>query len=163
MLTGSSKDKIVCNGPFVIDSWDQKVQMTFKKNENYWNKDNVKSDILIKKIIEDQGTQAQALLSGEIDILQIGDDDWTKMIEATGNFDCKHAAGNDPQHYVLNCKNEYLKNVKIRQALSISIDREKFNEDLRLGQDEPLYSFMPAVTQIGDELYSEAVNNENKL
>ena len=160
---GSSFDKVVTNGPFVIESWNQNVQMTLVKNEKYWDADNVKLDKINRKVIQDPATAAQALLSGEIDVVGTNDPDWKGMILDDGRFNAISAPGNAPEFYGFNLANKYLKNEKIRIALSISVDREKFVDDLRNGEDEPLYSLMPAVTNVGDQLYSERVNGKNEI
>ncbi|MDD2494482.1 MAG: peptide ABC transporter substrate-binding protein [Tissierellia bacterium] len=160
---GSSKDKVVTNGPFVIESWDQNVQMTLVKNEKYWDAANVKLDKIERKTIQDQATAAQALLSGEIDVVSTKDPDWQNMIKAEGKFSTLVTQNSAPEFFGFNAANKYFKNPKIRIAFSLGFDREKFVNDLFDGISSPLYSMMPSNINVGDELYGTRVNGENEI
>ncbi len=161
---GSSMDKVVTNGPFVLESWEQNVQMTFIKNEKYWDADNVKLQRMERKTLEDPATTIQALLSGEIDVAGTNDPDWQEQIEAEGDrFKVIKSPENAPEFLGLNCQNKYFKNPKIRLAFALAFDREKYIDDLRHGESEALYSLMPGVINVGDKPYSERVNGENEI
>lgn len=160
---GSSFDKVVMNGPFVIESWNQNVQMTLLKNDKYWDAENVKLDKVNRKVIQDPGTAVQAFLSGEIDVISTNDPDWQKVIIDEGKYERITSPGNAPEFLGFNCANKYFKNPKIRLAFSLAIDKEKFNQDLNDGSDTPLYSLMPSVTNVGDELYSERIGGKNEI
>ncbi len=160
---GSSVDTVVMNGPFIMESWDPNVQITFIKNDSYWGADNINLEKVERKLIQDPGTAAQALMGGEIDVLTTNDPDWQKLISQDGRFDQIVVPDNAPEFLGFNAANKYLKNDKIRLALSLSIDREKYVDDLLNGQGEALYSMMPSVTNVGNELYSDMVNGENQV
>lgn len=160
---GSSIDKIVMNGPFLMESWDQNVQITFVKSDNYWGKDNIKLDRIERKLIQDPATAAQALMNGDIDVVSTNDPDWQKLISDDGRFDKMIVPDNAPEFLGFNASNKYFKNEKIRLAFSLSIDRERYVEELLDGQGESLYSLMPSVTNVGNELYSEMVDGKNEV
>jgi oligopeptide transport system substrate-binding protein len=160
---GSSIDKLVTNGPFVIESWDPNVQITLNKNEKYWDAENVKLQKIERKVLQDEPTIVQALLSGDIDVADAKDPNWMKMAKEDGRFNTIVTPDHAPEFYGFNCKNKYFKNKKIRLAFSLSIDREKYVEDLRNGQAEALYSLMPSITNVGDKLYSERVDGRNQI
>lgn len=160
---GSTKDKVVTNGPFVVESWDQNVQMTLVKNEKYWDAENVKLDKIQRKVIQDAATAAQALISGEIDRVATNDQDWQKLIEAEGKFNTVVTPNSAPEFYGFNAANKYFKNPKIRLAFSLGFDREKFVNDLFDGKSVALYSLMPPAINVGNEPYSERVNGQNEI
>lgn len=160
---GSSIDKVVMNGPFVIESWDQNVQMTLVKNKLYWNADNIKLEKVERKIIQENATATQALMSGEIDLVSTNDPDWKKLISEDGRFDSIVLPDNAPEFLGFNASNKYFKNEKIRLAFSLSFDREKYIEDLLKGQGEALYTLMPSVTNVGDKLYKDRVSGKNEV
>ncbi|HPP61273.1 MAG TPA: peptide ABC transporter substrate-binding protein [Bacillota bacterium] len=161
---GSSHDKIVMNGPFLIDSWDQNVQMTLVKNEDYWDAANVKLDVIERKVIREPATAVQALLSGQIDVVGTNDPEWRQVIEAEGDkFRMIQMPDNAPEFLGFNCNNKYFKNPKIRIAFSLGFDREKYVEDLRYGLSEPLYSLIPSVINCGDMPYKERVGGRNEI
>lgn len=160
---GSSIDKIVMNGPFLMESWDQNVQITFVKNESHWDAKNMKLEKIERKLIQDPATAVQALISGEIDVVATNDPNWKELIIEDGRFESMVIPNNAPEFLGFNAKNKYFKNPKIRLAFSLAYDREKYIEDLREGEGEPLYSVMPGVTNVGDKLYSERVNGQNEV
>lgn len=160
---GSSIDKVVMNGPFLLESWDPNVQMTFVKNEKYWGASDVKLQKIERKLIQDPATAAQALLSGEIDVVGARDTEWIDLISADGRFDMTITPGNAPEFFGFNCSNKYFKNPKIRLAFSLAFDREKYVQDLRNGKAEPLYSMIPSVINVGDLPYRERVNGRNEV
>ncbi|MBU5436402.1 peptide ABC transporter substrate-binding protein [Tissierella sp. MSJ-40] len=160
---GSSIDKVMMNGRFLIESWDPNVQITFVKNPNYWNAENITLERIERKIIQETATTAQALLSGEIDYMTTNEPEWQNLIMEDGKFEMKTAPDNAPEFLGFNVKNKYFKNPKIRLAFSLAFDREKYVKDLREGKAEPLYSLIPSVTNVGDELYSERVGGRNEI
>lgn len=160
---GSSVEKSLMNGPFVIETWDRNVQMTLNKNEKYWDVENVILDKIERKVLEDTATSAQALLSDQIDVVSTSDVDWQGVIKEDGRFRTIVTPGNAPEFFGFNASNKYFKNEKIRLAFSLAIDRERYVEDLRDGNAEVLYSLMPSVTNVGDKLYSERVNDQNQI
>lgn len=160
---GTAPDKVVTNGPFVVESWDQNTQMTLVKNEMYWGKDDVKLDRIDRKIIGEAATAAQAFIGGDLDVLTTNDPDWKGMIMDSGNFNHMLTDGNNPEFLGFNAANEYFQHPKIRLAFSLAIDREKFVDELRDGEDEPLYSLFPHATNVGDKLYTELVGGKNEI
>ena len=144
---GSSIDKAIFNGPFIVKEWQPNVQMTLVKNENYWDAENVKLQKIERKVIKDTATAAQALLNGEIDVLSTNDADWKGVISEDDRFNLI-TQRNAPEFLGFNCANKYFKNPKIRLAFSLAIDREKYNQDLENGESIPLYSLMPPITNV---------------
>lgn len=160
---GSSFDKTVMNGPYTIESWNQNVQMTYVKNEKYWDAANVKPEKVERKVIQETATAVQALMGGEIDACGISDPDWRSMVEADGRFKSMEVMDNAPEFLAFNCSNKYFKNPKIRLAFSLAIDREKYVQDLRNGDAVALYSLMPDVMNCGERPYHEMVNDANYI
>lgn len=160
---GSTADKTVFNGPFVIESWDQNVQMTLVKNKEYWDYENVTLQKLNRKVLQDTATAAQALLSGDIDTVSTTDSDWTSLIEADDGFYAIQTPGSSPEFLGFNCSNKYFKNEKIRLAFSLAIDREKYVEDLRDGKADPIYNLVTEGTMCGEQSYKSLVEGDTEI
>lgn len=158
---GTAADKIICSGPFEVTNWSQNTEMNLKKNENYWNVENVSLDKINYKVIQEAATAVQAFINGEIDLVYTTDPNWQQTIEATGMAVVQTVPDNAPEFLMFNLNNEYLSNTKIRQALSAAFDRQKFVDDLRDGQAFPIYSTMPDTMLIGDKSYTELVDGKN--
>ena len=160
---GSTPDKTVVNGPFIIESWDQNTQMTLVRNEKYWNAANVKPDKIEYKVIQEAATGAQAFIGGDVDVFQTTDSNWIKLLSEDENSVFDRIEGDAPEFLTFNCGNEYLQNKKIRLAFSLAIDREAFNNDLRDGMDTPIYSLMPDHTLVMENRYTDLVGGKNNI
>lgn len=121
---GSSADKIICSGPFQVESWNQNTEMVLVKNPNYWNAENVKLDKINNRIIQENATAVQAFINGEIYLAGTSDPNWMKLIEESGLSTGETVPGNAPEFLMFNLNNEYLSNTKIRQASFLAYDRE---------------------------------------
>lgn len=158
---GSSADKIVCSGPFQVESWNQNTEMILTKNPYYWNAENVKLDKINNRIIQESATAVQAFINGEIYACATADPNWIQLIEESGISNGVVVPGNAPEFLMFNLNNEYLSNTKIRQALSIAYDREAAVNDLNNGNAQAIYSVMPDTMMIGDTPYHELVGDKN--
>ncbi|MGN0406450.1 MAG: peptide ABC transporter substrate-binding protein [Bariatricus sp.] len=160
---GSSAEKIICSGPFKVESWNQNTEMVVVKNENYWNVENIKLDKIVQKVIQETATAVQAFINGEIDVTSTSDPNWQQTIESSDMSTIETVPGNAPEFLMFNLQDEYLCNTKIRQALSIAFDRQAFVDDLRDGQAVGIYSVMPDTMMVGDKPYTEMVDGKNYI
>ncbi len=158
---GSSADKIICSGPFKVDSWSQNTELVVVKNENYWDAENVKLDKIVQKVIQEPATAIQAFINQEIDVVATSDPNWGEQIEGAGISHTETVPDDAPEFLMFNLKNEYLSNTKIRQALSAAFDRQEFVDTLRDGQALPIYSVMPDTMLVGEKTYTELVGGKN--
>lgn len=160
---GSSVDKIVGNGPFIMTEWEPKGKMVYEPNPHYWNKDEVHLTKLTRQIIIEQNAIAQAFISNEIDIGGINHVDWNQLIDDTGLYDVVPMADINLEFFLFNCGDSILQNDKIRLALSLAIDREGYSRDIDEGKSVPDYSIVPSSMSVGSLNYAEATNGENQI
>ncbi len=159
---GSSPEKTVGNGAFILKSWNPGSSYVYEKNENYWNKNEVYLTKVTRQIITETNTVAQALLSNEVDIAGMDKPEWNDKIDATGIYNVTELPGSGIENFIFNCADSILKNQKIRLALSLAYDREAFNRDILDGKSLALYSMVPSVIAVGNLNYTTAVNHENE-
>ncbi len=159
---GSTPDKTVGNGAYILKTWDPGSSMIYEKNDNYWNKDEVYLTKVTRQIIKETNAVAQALLANEVDIAGLDNPQWNSVVDATGIYDVYEMQFPAVENFIFNCADPIMKNQKIRLAISLAFDREKYNEEALEGVSIPLYSMVPSVTSIGKLNYSEAVKNENE-
>lgn len=158
---GSSAEKIICSGQFKVQSWSQNTELVVVRNEYNWNAKNIKLDKIVQKVIQEPATAVQAFINGEIDSVGTSDLNWQKTIEAADMANSIIVPGTAPEFLMFNLKDEYLQNTKIRQALSISYDRQNFVDTIFDGQAFPIYSTMPDTMKIGEKTYTEWVGGKN--
>lgn len=160
---GSSADKVVTNGPFQVESWDMNVQMTMVRNEHYWDAENVILDKIERKIISENATAAQALISGEIDVHSTTDPDWQGMIAGSGDYEARVIESGAPEFYGFNASSKYFKNPKIRTAFMLGYDRQGYVDAITDGTGAPIYSMMPDNINVGNTPYHDVVEDRNYI
>lgn len=119
---GLEAELSLSNGPFYIDSWAHDDVIVLKKNEYYWNKDNIKIDQVNVYIIPDSSTQVNMFLNGELDIVDFSAERESAI--TAGGYDVLTYNNGRTVYLNYNQSNEYLSNKHIRQAISSAIDRE---------------------------------------
>lgn len=160
---GTTPEKTLYCGPFVVESWNQNTEMILTKNENYWKANETKLEKLNYKVIQDSATAVQAFINKELDIVGTSDPNWTKQIESEGTSVKHEVPDNGPEFIMVNTNNEYLQNAKIRQALSISMDRTAVKDMIWNGKAIELFSAIPDTSKIEDKTYNELVNGQNYI
>ncbi|HEU4965458.1 MAG TPA: peptide ABC transporter substrate-binding protein [Bacilli bacterium] len=68
---GADADTVLSNGPFILDKWDHEAQLVFKKNDKYWDADNVSLEQVTFQIIPDQNSALNMYDTGDVDITEI--------------------------------------------------------------------------------------------
>lgn len=137
---GTEAEYSISNGPFYIDSWEHDNILVLKKNEYYWNADNIKYDQVNVYVIPDEATQVNLFLNGELDVVDFS---YQRLsaIEGAGYTAQTYNNGRTAYLYY-NLTNDYLGNKYIRQAISAAIDRDALvNGVLHVGT--PADGFIP--------------------
>lgn len=151
----SADDPIVTNGAFEITGVNIKDAITLSKSENYSDADNVQLETIEFKVMSDLDSQTQAFISGEVDfatavnVEQINNDEQLQgHVYAVDPFVCNYFV-------LVNAGNENdgstdglaaLKDVEIRQAISMAIGRTTARNAYGYGDDYSydLYALIPS-------------------
>ena len=122
---GTASAGVMCTGPFKFDSWTPGQEIVTTANENYWN-GSPKVAKLVYKFISDGSTLTNALLAGEVDgafnVPPANRSSYEKSDAGTFTL------GNSTASYSIGPigSSEIASNVKVRQAFSYAIDRQKY-------------------------------------
>jgi peptide/nickel transport system substrate-binding protein len=110
-------------GPFRFESLDQTAQsISLVRNAKWWG-ERAKLDRIVFRVI-DPAAQVDALLNGEIDVLDVAADvNKLKRVEGAPGITVHRAAGPDFRSITINGTGAILKDVKVRRALGMAIDR----------------------------------------
>ena len=109
------------NGPFKLTSWTHDASMEYVKNDNYWNKKEVKLDKMKFVMIVQSTSALAAFETGEVDFLDdLPSNDIPKLVA-----DKKAVSVPYIGNYYISLNNEVkgLDNPKVRKALALAIDR----------------------------------------
>ncbi len=158
-----SPETYVSNGPFKMTEWSAKESMTFVKNENYWDAENVKLETLVFRLIDDQTTTLSAFRNGELDIMEqpptteiqtLLDEGVAKIYPYLGTY-----------FYMVNMSGkglsseavDALQDVRVRKALSLAMDRTLITEKVSMGGETPATSYVPegVLDTKGDEFHKD--------
>lgn len=134
--------KTVCNGPFMLTEYSSGEKLVLSKNPNYWNAANVKLDTINAFMIVDESTMLTAYESGELDI-----------IDSMPSAEIPRLQAEDPTfmimpqvgtyYYMFNVTKKPVDDVKVRQALTLAIDRKALVETVTKGGQIPATGFTP--------------------
>ena len=114
---------VVTAGPFKIQGIDQTAKTVTAVRDDSWWGNRAKLDRIVYRAIE-VDAQIDALANGEIDFMDIGPDvDALKRAESTSGIEIRRAAGPNFRHFDLNGTSEVLKDVKVRKAIGMTINR----------------------------------------
>lgn len=160
---GTTPEKTLYCGPFVVESWNQNTEMVLVKNDNYWKADEMDLEKMNFKVIQESATAVQAFINKELDIVSTSDPNWSKQIEAEGSSEKYSVPDSAPDFIMYNTKNEYLQNTKIRQALSLAMDRESLKDVIWNGDAVTNVSVIPDTMNIGEKSYTELVGGKNYI
>ena len=156
----------VYNGPFYISDRVLNNNMTLKKNEKYWNADEVTLTQINLRVVDESSTKAQLMESQQIDVLTLTDYEYVTRWEnkvADGTFQYfskaepsvtylvidQHPAGNGgPSGLMLS--------PKCRKAMALAFDREEFNAMFKEGLVTSAYGLIPYGITVGEDEFRAA-------
>ena len=163
---GSREEGLVFSGPFKVSNWKRGAKVELVKNPNYWNAKNIKLDEVNLNQIGEVNTQYQMFLSGQLDVMfKVGGEYIKELQKGVKEGKWKEVSGVMPtvyyDQYNMKSPNKILQNKKIRQALSIAIDREQYTKDI-LKSGVPAYGMVPDGILVGDKEYRKEVKEPLK-
>ena len=128
-------------GPYIFKEWARGSHLLLARNPNYWAKDKPYVDEVVMRFLPDAGARAAALESGEADLghspVALADID---RLAASPKLVISREGNNyQPQQVQLefNTQNQYFKDMKVRQAVALSLDRQTIVDVIYYGYAVP--------------------------
>jgi peptide/nickel transport system substrate-binding protein len=116
--------KPVGTGPFAYKSFSAGQQSTFVRAANYWRSDRPFVDELIITNYADETSQLNALISGEVDVVNLLSTDALTQLEGGGKKSLISAGGGwNP--FTMRVDKAPFDDVRVRQALRLAVDRKQ--------------------------------------
>jgi len=112
----------VGNGPYVLSEHIAQSSLTCVKNDKYWDKDNVKLDKVVFYASDNDTTNFNMYLNGEIDWATNVPLDQIKTASMRSDF--QTAPQLSTYYYVFQCEKSPTNNVNVRKALALAVDRQ---------------------------------------
>ena len=121
--TGWKNTMLTSGGPFRLAGYDATAKTyTLVPNEKWWG-NKPKLDQIIFRVIDDDA-QPSAMANGEIDLMDVGPSaDEYNRVKSISGVDIRVAGGPNFRHITFNGDSPMLKDVHVRQAIAMAIDR----------------------------------------
>ena len=133
-------DAMEYSGPYKIKSWKHDSNFIMVKNENYWNKDHIKIDEVEMVLVADSTAELNAFNNGEIELIRLTAEQY-KRYEKDPRVNVFR--NNSVWYLEYNMENKFLANKKIRQALTLAVDKEEMANTIVKGTGEAAYGIVP--------------------
>lgn len=133
-------------GPFAFDSYNTDVQMNFKKYDGYWEKGKPYMDGIENIYISDTMTSEIAFEKGDLDLAYLFLPKQDSELAAKGYPYNSLASALCPVHGLVpsnGLPDSPLANLKVRQAISLAINRDAITKALGYGLLTPLHQIAP--------------------
>ena len=121
--------QMVSSGPFVLSEWKIHDRVILLKNQNYWDKENVKLEKVVYYPIENRSTEEKMFRVNQLHVTA-GVPLEKAMFWKRG----KKVLFSDPDlattYITINVNRAPLNNVHLRRALALAIDREKLSQSV---------------------------------
>lgn len=139
----------VGTGPFELKEWKKGSYIIFERNAHYWKKGHPYLDRIVMRTIPDDNGRVVALQNGEVDLAPMNTIPASSvaLLEKNPNLVVSHegAEGLGPvAGLIVNLDRKPLGDLKVREAISMALDRKKIIDVMFFGQGSPAKS--PIIT-----------------
>jgi ABC-type oligopeptide transport system substrate-binding subunit len=145
---GSSAERTFSNGPFKVASWERGNNIVLVKNPAYWDAANVKLERVNLRVVDEDSTRAQLFNNRQLDVVSGAADyfETWKNQAGSGNIVLVERFGGRTVRIDLafgGGVSGLADNKKIRQALSLAINRRELVDLAFNGLQVPAYGLLP--------------------
>lgn len=148
---------LIGNGPFKITSWTHSSKIEFAKNEQYWDAAAVKLLKMEWPISDSQSTRLALVENNQADMMVEPPVVEHDRLTQAGLLKISPYLG--IYYYVFNTQKAPFDNVKVRQAFSLSINREALVTNVVKGGKKPAYAWVaPGLSFEGKDFRNESNN-----
>lgn len=141
-------ENIVSNGAYVLTEHVPNERSVRERNDMYWNNDATILDKVVALVINDENVALTRYFAGELDRTEMPAGQFPKM-----HAEYPEEAISFPRlcayYYNINLTEsgpEELRDVRVREALSLAVDRDIIVDKILAGGQTPAFSFTPAAT-----------------
>jgi oligopeptide transport system substrate-binding protein len=141
-------ENIVSNGAYVLTEHVPSERSVRERNTMYWDNANTVIDKVVALVINDENVAFQRYEAGELDRTEIPSGQYPQL-KVSHPDEATVFPRLCSYYYNVNLREngpEPLKDVRVRQALSMAIDRDIITENVTAGGQFPAYTFTPAAT-----------------
>lgn len=154
-------------GPFMLGEWIPDNSITLVKNPDYYLEEQPKLDKLVYNVIADEASRVAALRTGAVHVTTLSPQS-LPLLKKNKDVTIKSYQSNNYTFLGFNLNIEPFNNPKVRQAMSLAVDREAmiktvFNGDAVVTGPVPKALGKWAVDVESNELYKQDIDKAKKL
>lgn len=148
------------NGPLRMTEWVPGSYIIYEKNPYYWNADKVTVNTVKFALMEDSNASYSAFKTGELQMIKDVPSEEVPTLNGTDEFHKDPIMGT---YYIsFNLEKEPFDNQKVREALSLAIDRKYLAETVTQGTYSPATNFVgPGISDVEPGSSFEEVTRAN--
>lgn len=131
------------SGPFILDNHQYGENVVLVANENY-HEGAPKINRLIFTIIPDDTTAVQALINGQIDVMESIPAANVDELQVNSDIRLKLNEYPSPMRIIFNYQAKEIQDINIRKAIATAINRDEISEKIFDGISPPEYNMLPS-------------------
>lgn len=129
-------------GPFMLKEWKKGSYIILERNPNYWRAGHPYLDRIVMRVIPDDNAKVVALRNGEIDLAPMNTIPGAMLaaLKNDKNLTMSHegSEGLGPvMGLLVNLRNKPLSDLRVREAMSLAMERKKIADVMFYGLGEP--------------------------
>ncbi len=152
----------VGTGPFVVDQWDPAGDLTFVKNEYYWQEGKPAVGRLVYKVVSGDAQAINQLKVGEVDAVESLAYANAAEIERYPETGLAVRSGWEVEELFFNTLDEHFADAHVRRALALALDRDALTRALTFGYGEAANTVLPATLRYSTTDTVNALNYDLK-
>lgn len=130
----------VGNGPFVLSEWRPHEEITVTKNPHFRAAGNVRLDAIRFQIFDNENTEERAFRAGQVDVTMTVP---VSKLDSPQPPVLRRQALAETRVLVFNVRRPALADVRVRQALSLALDRAQLVNAVLRGGQVPTTTIVP--------------------
>ncbi|MEX2608253.1 MAG: peptide ABC transporter substrate-binding protein [Kiritimatiellia bacterium] len=140
------REHLVGNGAFTLAEWRSEELIRLRKNPRYWQADEVMLDAAEFRPVSDPGSEERAFRGGELHVTYTLPRHRLAHYREQNPGVLRVDTYLESVGYVVNLSTPALRDVRVREALSLALDRRAITEQVLYGVREPAFHFVPPGT-----------------
>lgn len=130
----------ITDGPYYMTEYTDGSKIVFQKNPNYYDASSITFDTIVWNLIEDANAAYSAYQNGDLSMIKDVPTEEIPSLEGNSEFNVEPIMGT---YYVtFNTQKEPFNDPKVREALSLAIDREYVAGTIMQGTYSPAKNFV---------------------
>lgn len=160
--------QVACGtGPFMLKEWIPDNKVILEKNPDYFVEGEPKLDAIEYYVMTDESARVAALRTGNVDLIKLPASS-IPLVEGNKDINILEYQSNDYSYVGFNLDLDKFKDVRVRQAISLAIDRQEIINLVYDGKAK-VTGFVPeamgrwAIDYEAEELYQQNIEKAKQL